>query len=340
MSENNNGWTIAYRKPRANRFIRPTNFTGTWAQAKALASVFAEANPEMQVYYVPSREAELAGAVAVEDIANVLVDSGKRVRIVEQGEVGAELIARVPAADVAQARWIAGETIAEPAPERVTVSAVEVVDGAEVPVGAPRETTMSREALDALRAEAPAAPARDERLVEQREQVASMTFPYVGEVKGSNVWRNRGTGVEIIKGKNFAEVGLYYVCVPTAPRDHDGRDGRRVVAHRTTFAEARRVAQGRAYAWRSLIAQAYTPAHLEDSDRAGEQLAQLRDWMNRHELLTVPGHLLADATLAAIEADRAEAVAEDESRPTCTVCGRSREICIAEDEARVASRTS
>lgn len=109
-------WTIAYRKPRANRFVRPTNFAGTWAQAKALAAVFAERYPDLQTYYVTTRESELAGHVVVEDIANVLVDSGRRVRIVEQGEVEADLIARVPSAELAQQRWESGATIADPAP--------------------------------------------------------------------------------------------------------------------------------------------------------------------------------------------------------------------------------
>lgn len=280
MSENNNTWTIAYRKRTANRFIRPTNFAGTWSQAKALAEAFAEASPEMQVYYVSTREAELARRVSDEDIANVLVDSGKRVRIVEQGEVPAELIARVPSDEVASSRWAAGERLADPV------------------------------------AGAPAAPVEIETPASDRlaAQAASMSFPFAGQVKGSNVWRNRETGVEIIKGKNFAEVGLYYVCVPAAPRDHDGADARRVVAHRTSFAAARRVAQGRALAWRFLIAQAFDAAVSEAEDRAAAQLAQIREWMARHELLSVPGHLLADATIAAVEADRYEALGVQASR--------------------------
>lgn len=93
-----------------------------------------------------------------------------------------------------------------------------------------------------------------------------ITFPNIGIVKGSRVWRNRETGVEIVKGANFAEVGLYYICVPTAPGAHDGAQGRRMVAHRTSFAEAREIATRRAAHWRAVIARANTIAHDEASE--------------------------------------------------------------------------
>lgn len=108
-------WTIAYRKRTANRFLRVTNWVGSWAQAVAMAQVFGEANPDLQVWYTSSRDAELKGGVAIEDVANIMVDSGKRIRIVEGGELPAELIARIPAADVARQRWIDRQEIADPA---------------------------------------------------------------------------------------------------------------------------------------------------------------------------------------------------------------------------------
>lgn len=106
-------WTIAYRKPRANRFLRVTNWQGTWAQAVAVAQVFGAAHPELQVWYVPTLASEANGVA--EDAGNVLVDTGRRVRIVEGGDelLTAEMIARVPAAEVAQERWHNGEPIAD-----------------------------------------------------------------------------------------------------------------------------------------------------------------------------------------------------------------------------------
>jgi hypothetical protein len=105
-------WTIAYRKRTANRFLRVASWSGTWAQADALAAVFVEANPTLDVFCVPTAASEVNGAA--EDAGNILVDSGRRVRIVESAEVlPAAMLVRIPAADVANARWTAGRTIAD-----------------------------------------------------------------------------------------------------------------------------------------------------------------------------------------------------------------------------------
>jgi hypothetical protein len=108
------GWTIAYRKRTANRFLRVTNWQGSWAQALAMAALFSAANPELQVWYVPTAEFELQGGDSA-DIGNVMVDSGKRIKIREGGELPAEMIARIPSPRVARQRWIDGVEIAEPA---------------------------------------------------------------------------------------------------------------------------------------------------------------------------------------------------------------------------------
>src|SRR5690349_4918585 len=106
-------WTIAYRKPRANRFLRVSTWSGTWAQAVAMARLFGEANPDLQVWYTSTRAAELDGKVTVEDVANIMTDSGKRVRIVETDvELPAELVARIPEPKVARERWFDGDPIA------------------------------------------------------------------------------------------------------------------------------------------------------------------------------------------------------------------------------------
>jgi hypothetical protein len=112
-----------------------------------------------------------------------------------------------------------------------------------------------------------------------------ITFRNVGVEQGSRVWRNSETGVEIIKGKNFAEVGLYYVA--QASLDKAGRDA---VAATPTLAEARKLATALADVTRHRIAKSYTEALLEDSDREGERLAAIRDVVaNRGALSQIPG---------------------------------------------------
>lgn len=76
-------WTIAFRKPRANRFQRVTNWHGTWAQAHDLANAFAEAHPELQVYYV---------VMAGMDSDTILVESGKHVRIIDNATLSGEML--------------------------------------------------------------------------------------------------------------------------------------------------------------------------------------------------------------------------------------------------------
>lgn len=114
-------WTIAYRKRTANRFLRVSTWAGTWSQAVGMARLFGEANPDLEVYYTSSRTAEIEGFVIEEDRGNILVDSGRRVRIAETDiELPAEMIARIPNAETARERWIDGDEIvnvegAEPA---------------------------------------------------------------------------------------------------------------------------------------------------------------------------------------------------------------------------------
>jgi hypothetical protein len=114
-------WTIAYRKRTANRFLRVSTWAGTWSQAVGMARLFSEANPDLEVYYTSNRTAEIEGFVIEEDRGNILVDSGRRVRIVETDiELPAEMIARIPNAKTARERWTDGDPIpnaegAEPA---------------------------------------------------------------------------------------------------------------------------------------------------------------------------------------------------------------------------------
>jgi len=75
-------WTIAYRKRSANRFIRPALAPTSWADAEALGRHIAGLRPDLQVYTTPSRAYDLAHPDS-EDFCNILVDSGKRIRIVD-----------------------------------------------------------------------------------------------------------------------------------------------------------------------------------------------------------------------------------------------------------------
>lgn len=131
-------WTIAYRKRTANRFLRVATWSGTWSQAYGMARLFGEANPGLEVYYTSNRAAEVEGFVVEEDCRNILVDSGRRVRIVETDvELPAEMIARIPAAEVARERWADGDEVAdaegaEPAAPFVPLAAVAAAQGFEV----------------------------------------------------------------------------------------------------------------------------------------------------------------------------------------------------------------
>jgi hypothetical protein len=79
------GWTVAYRKPKANRFVRVDGVSVSWEAATELSQDVIKAMPGYEVYYVSTRQAELQGLVCEEDRGNILVPSGRRVRIVEGG---------------------------------------------------------------------------------------------------------------------------------------------------------------------------------------------------------------------------------------------------------------
>jgi hypothetical protein len=78
------GWTIAFRNPRANRFTRVAGLDLTWHQATALADVYGHLHPDQQVYYVSSAKAEAEGRVVEEDRDNILVETGRRVKVADR----------------------------------------------------------------------------------------------------------------------------------------------------------------------------------------------------------------------------------------------------------------
>ena len=88
-------WTIAYRKPRANRFQRVANWSGTWSESVDMAGVFMTKNPGLQVFYVPTlaneqNAEELFGPR--EDHGNIFTDTGKRVQMVETGMLSDDIL--------------------------------------------------------------------------------------------------------------------------------------------------------------------------------------------------------------------------------------------------------
>src|SRR5688500_15907731 len=92
-------WTIAFRNPRASFFHRIADWEGAWAQAKEVAAIYGELHPELQVYYTTSLAYETAERIELpqrvargeitqelandylEDHGNILVDSGRRVKV-------------------------------------------------------------------------------------------------------------------------------------------------------------------------------------------------------------------------------------------------------------------
>lgn len=100
-------WTLAWRKRRANRFERATNWAGTWHQARELCGIFVDAHPDLEVWYVPSKAAEDSGYSTSEDVGNILTENGRRVPMRDTGKLDADILLRVPDAGAAKARFAA-----------------------------------------------------------------------------------------------------------------------------------------------------------------------------------------------------------------------------------------
>jgi hypothetical protein len=80
-------WTLAYRKPTGPVFHRVTDWCGTWQQAHDLTGEFMQSHPGLEVWYTVTREAELDGYSSPEDIGNIMVSSGRRIRIADNGTI-------------------------------------------------------------------------------------------------------------------------------------------------------------------------------------------------------------------------------------------------------------
>lgn len=117
-------WTLAWRNSRyANRLVRATNWAGTWSQAFYLAGEMREAmvkagHSDAQVYYVTTLEYEREQAREIaagtlrreyaEDHGNVLMETGRRVRMVDSGSIPASVLSMALQLDVAEARYRVG----------------------------------------------------------------------------------------------------------------------------------------------------------------------------------------------------------------------------------------
>lgn len=80
-------WTLAYRRPKANRFARIPDLHLTWDQSTDLGRYCAWRHPELQVWTTTTREAEVSGRVCPDDVGNILTDSGRRVVLVDTGNL-------------------------------------------------------------------------------------------------------------------------------------------------------------------------------------------------------------------------------------------------------------
>jgi hypothetical protein len=76
-------WTLAFRNPRANRFRRVTDWGGSWDEAQKMSGAAVTAHPELEIWYVPSLAAEQSGYSCEEDRGNILANTGRRVRMVD-----------------------------------------------------------------------------------------------------------------------------------------------------------------------------------------------------------------------------------------------------------------
>lgn len=74
-------WTIAWRTPGANRFLRYSNLAVSWNEAVKEAAKLRERKPELEVWYTTTREHD--DAHQNEDSHNILVESGRRVRVID-----------------------------------------------------------------------------------------------------------------------------------------------------------------------------------------------------------------------------------------------------------------
>jgi hypothetical protein len=100
-------WTIAYRTHKnANHFKRVANWSGTWSAARVMAVEFEAQNPGAEVWYVPTAAYEdymqdridsgdLTDFGYSEDFGNILMASGKRIRMRETGSVTDEMVESV-----------------------------------------------------------------------------------------------------------------------------------------------------------------------------------------------------------------------------------------------------
>lgn len=83
-------WTLAYRRSKsANRFHRVTDYAATWHEAMHKAGEVGALHPDYEIWFVPTRTAELRAAATspahAEDVANILTTTGKRVAMTDTG---------------------------------------------------------------------------------------------------------------------------------------------------------------------------------------------------------------------------------------------------------------
>lgn len=98
-------WTVAWRRAKGNLATRAINWAGTWAEAVEMAESVGELLGDgYQVWYTTTLAQEQAESERIAagtldaaysvDHANITLDTGRRLRVVDNGMVPAELLDR------------------------------------------------------------------------------------------------------------------------------------------------------------------------------------------------------------------------------------------------------
>ena len=85
-------WTVATFAPGAIVADRVTDWSGTWQESRDMGNTVKARHPDLEVWHVTTRAAEMTSYVPREDVANILLDDDTRLPVREHGTL-AELLA-------------------------------------------------------------------------------------------------------------------------------------------------------------------------------------------------------------------------------------------------------
>lgn len=84
------GWTIVTIAEGAAYGVRYADLDTTWAGARAIAGIVADAQPvegALRVFYTGSATSEVDGRTCAEDRGNVMDDDGTRIPVADVGRI-------------------------------------------------------------------------------------------------------------------------------------------------------------------------------------------------------------------------------------------------------------